>query len=387
MTNTTIKHPILDQERQRKALEYAKITRSISFGEMGFSLVLLLILILTPVSRWFISLFEWSTVPTAVVLFLVLSLAYESITFPLSYFREFILPHRYGLSTQSLRSWMADVAKGGSLGLVFGAVAVTMAYLLLLNFTGMWWLLAWLLMIIVSVIMSIIGPVILVPLFYKVKPLEDCELKFRLEDLSKKAGARVHGIFKLDFSSKSTTANAALMGMGRTRRIVLSDTLIQEYTISEIEVVTAHEIGHHLHRDIFRAFVIQSAIYLVGLKVIDVILNLLIAPLGYSNIADPSALPLLLLMFSALSTIISPLNNAYSRHVESQADRYALELTDDPKSFIDSMTRLVNQNLAVAEPPEWEELLFYSHPSYNKRVSQAILFKNEEQHKYKQQSG
>ena len=125
------------------------------------------------------------------------------------------------------------------------------------------------------------------PLFYKVRPLEDSELKTRLEQLAKKAVAKVNGIFTPDFSSKGTTANAALMGIGRTRRIVISDTSIKQYSTPEIEVVTAHEIGHHLHRDILRSFVVQSALYLILLRIVDAILLAVVFPLGYNEIADP----------------------------------------------------------------------------------------------------
>ena len=195
-----------------------------------------------------------------------------------------------------------------------------------------------------------------------------------MEQLAEKAGARINGIFVLDFSVKGTSANAALMGLGRTRRIVISDTLIQQYSTPEIEVVTAHEIGHHMDRDLIRLFLFQWAVFLAILKIADWILNASIAPLGFNGLADPAALPWLILLFGALSLLLSPLTNSFTRSVESQADEYALTLTQNPKSFIDSMTRLTNQNLAVAYPARWEELLFYDHPSYNHRVAHARAF-------------
>jgi STE24 endopeptidase len=344
-----------------------------------FRSVLLLILVFTALSRWLTGLFNWPAIAVAVVFFLILVVAYEILTSPLSYYSGFTLPHRYGISIQNLRGWLADLAKGGAISLVFGAAAVAIGYWLLSNFPGFWWLLAWALMLIVSIILSIVAPVILVPLFYKVRPLADSELKSKLEQLAKKAGAEVHGIFTLDFSSKGTSANAALMGMGQTRRIVISDTLIQQYSLPEIEVVTAHEIGHHLHRDIYRLFVVQSAIFLIGLKIIDVILKSTVVPLGYGGLAEPAILPFLVLLFGAFSALISPLMNTFTRHVENQADSYALSLTDNPEAFTDAMTRLVNQNLGVAHPSEWEELLFYDHPSYNKRVELARVFEERSQ--------
>lgn len=371
MTNDMIEEPQLNQERQKKAREYSRIRRRLSLSETGFSLAVLLILIFTGVFRWFTGLFDWPVIAEAVVFFLALLVGGEILTSPLTYYRGFVLSHRYGISKQKLGGWLADLAKGGSIGLVLGAAAAAVGYWFLLNFPGFWWLLAWGLMILVTVLMSIVAPIWLVPLFYKIKPLTDSDLKSRLEQLAQKAGAKVHGIFVLDFSSKVTSANAALMGLGRTRRIVLSDTLLQQYSTPEIEVITAHEIGHHMNRDIFRLFVVQTAVYLVILKIIDVVLKASVSPLGFSSIADPAAFPLLMLLFGALGALASLLTNAYTRHVESQADGYALSLTDNSKAFTNSMTRLVNQNLAVAYPPRWEELLFYDHPSYNKRVEQA----------------
>ena len=366
-----MERPVLDENRQKKAREYAQTRRRAGYLESGLSLVWLLIIILTGASARFTGLFSWPEIATAVTYFVVLIAAFELLTFPLSYYRGYILSHRYGISRQGFKSWLADRGKSGALAVTLGAAAIAAVYWLLLSFPGLWWLLAWGLMLAVSVLMSIVAPVVLVPLFYKVRPLPDPELKSRLEQLARKAGAKIRGIFMLDFSSKVTAANAAVMGLGRTRRIVISDTLIKQYTIPEIEVVTAHEIGHHTNRDIFRLFVLQSLVYLVILKLVDVVLLETAAPLGFNMPGDPASLPLIILLFGAFGTLLSPLINSFTRYVENQADGYALKLTDDPQSFIDAMTRLANQNLAVANPPKWEELLMYDHPSYNRRVKQA----------------
>ena len=369
-----IEEPVLDQERQKRAREYSRRQRRMGLGETALSLALLLILIFSGVSQWFTDLLSLPVIAAAVVYFVVLLIIFELLTLPMAYYRGLDLPRRYGISIQKFKSWLADQAKGGAIGLVLGVAAVAAGYWLLLNFADYWWLMAWGVMIIVSILMTIIAPIFLVPWFYKVKPLPDIELKSRLEQLVQKARTEVQGIFTLDYSSKVTAANAGLMGMGRTRRIVVSDTLVQQYTIPEIEVVTAHEIGHHINRDIFRIFVIQSAVYLIGFSIIDAVLKAVVLPLGFGGIADPAALPLLMLILGAFSALASPLLKAYSRHVESQADRYALVLTDNPKAFINAMTRLVNQNLAVACPSAWEELLLYDHPGYNRRVEHARIY-------------
>ena len=199
-------------------------------------------------------------------------------------------------------------------------------------------------------------------------------MRFRLEQFVAKSGATIQGVFTLDFSTKSTVANAGLMGLGKTRRIVISDTLIKDYSLPEIEVITAHEIGHNQHRDIFRLFVIQSVVFLIVIKIVDVVLKAIAVPLGFNGISDPAILPLFMLIIGVIGSLISPLMNSYTRHVENQADEFALALTNNTQAFIESMTRLTNQNLSVAFPSRWEEFLFHDHPSFGKRVEHAKIF-------------
>ena len=369
--NYPVEEPVLDQERQRTAREYSRIRRRLGFGEMLLSLGLLLLLIFSGISSWFTGLLNLPFIARVGLYFLALMAAYELLTFPLGFYSGYTLPHRYGISVQKLKSWLADLAKSAVLGLVLGLAAIAVVYWLFQSFPDFWWLLAWLLVLAVSLLMSVIAPVLLVPLFYKMKPLTDAGLKDKLERLARKAGAAVNGVFILDFSTKVTSANAGLMGLGRTRRIVISDTLLKQYSTPEIEVITAHELGHHHNRDISRLFIIQSVLYLILFKIADIVLKATVAPLEFHGIADPATLPWLILIFGVLTTLISPLTNTYTRHVEGQADRFALRLTDNPRAFINAMTRLTNQNLAIASPAGWEEILFYDHPSYSKRVQMA----------------
>jgi STE24 endopeptidase len=161
------------------------------------------------------------------------------------------------------------------------------------------------------------------------------------------------------------------MGWGRTRRIVLSDTLITGYSPEEIEVIMAHEMGHQRHNDIYRLFVVRAAILLVTLFFTGLVFEAAAAPLGFSGIVDLAALPLLALIFVGLNLLTSPLANGYSRRIEAAADSYALELTGDTRSFINAMTRLTDQNLGEAAPSRWVENLLYDHPSYASRVAYA----------------
>ncbi|MEE8194559.1 MAG: M48 family metallopeptidase, partial [Dehalococcoidales bacterium] len=318
--------------------------------------------------------FTLPTVPVAVLYFVILIAAYGVLSAPLSYYRGFVLPRRYGLSTQSVSGWLGDLVKAGVLAVALVTGIIAAGYWFITTVPQLWWLLSWGFVVLVSLILSVLAPVVIVPIFFRMKPLADAELRKRLEQLAERAGIGVGGIYTLDFSSKGTTANAALMGVGKTRRIVLSDTLLKQYSTPEIEVIMAHELGHRRHNDIVRLFTLQSAILLVGFYVTGLILKASIVPLGFSGIDDIAALPLLVLVFAVLSLLLMPLANTYIRGRERAADEFALRLTGNPQAFITMMTRLTDQNLAEAQPGRWVERLLYDHPSYNSRVEHASYY-------------
>jgi STE24 endopeptidase len=369
-----IEEPSLNQLRQEKAKEYAKARQRLFLADLVVGGILLLLLVFSGLSLRLAGLLTLPVVPAVTIYFIILIVGYGVLSAPLSYYRGFVLSRRYGLSTQRFASWLSDQAKAGILSLVLGAGLVAVVYWFITSFPSTWWLLSWGIVVIFSLILTNLAPIIIVPLFFKMKPLGDADLKLRLEQLSQRAQIKVHGIYVIELSSKGTTANAALMGLGNTRRIALSDTLLQQYSPSEIEIITAHELGHHLHGDTFRLLVIHTAIWLIGFYVVDLTLKSGVVPLGFSGISDIAALPLLMLIVAAFSLLVAPVVNTYSRRLEMAADEYALRLTDDPKSFITTMTKLTDQNLAEAQPSRWVELLIYDHPSYTRRVEHAHYY-------------
>jgi STE24 endopeptidase len=362
----------LNWARQEEAKKYARTRRWLAFGDLSLAGILLLLLVFSGLSQRLAGWFMLPVVPAASLYFVILMVAYGVLSAPLSYYRGFVLPRRYGLSIQKLTGWLGDRAKAGALGLAFGAGMVAVIYWFITSFPAMWWLLGWGVVVLLSIILTNLAPVIIVPLFFKMEPLSNTDLRTRLEQLAQRAGVRVRGIYTLGLSRKVTTANAALMGLGNTKRIVLSDTLLQRYSPPEIEVVLAHELGHHLRNDIFRLLVIQSAIWLIGFYLTGLALKAGLIPLGYDSVV--AALPLLILIFYLFNLLIAPLTNTYSRQLEVAADDYALRLTDSPDSFINTMTKLADQNLSEAQPSRWVELLIYDHPCYTKRVEHARYY-------------
>jgi Zn-dependent protease with chaperone function len=367
----------LDSLRQEKAREYARIKRRLFFVDLALGAVFLLALLFSGLSSGLRNFLEFPQSARIALYFLIVVASYAVISVPLDVYRGFILPHRYSLSRQSLKSWLADEAKGVILGLTLGTALVVVIYLFLEKFPQTWWLLAFAFMVLITVVLSNLAPVLILPLFFKTEPLADKELRERLLSLAEGSHIKINNVFQIRLSSKTTAGNAMLMGWGNTRRIVIGDTMLQRYPPEEIEVVMAHELGHHRHGDIVRLMVARSSLMLLGFYLINLTLDWAVPRLDMSGISDVAALPLLALVGAAFALVLMPLSNAYSRHLEESADRYSLAATENPEAFAAMLTKLTDQNLAESEPSRWSELLFYDHPSYSKRMELAKRYQKE----------
>ena len=202
------------------------------------------------------------------------------VSFGLDY-SGFRLERRYQLSNQRLRAWLKDEAKSFLVTFVIAAVIVEMLYFAIRQFPEYWWLVAWAFFMGLFIAMAQLAPLILFPIFYKFEPLEDEELKSRLVKLSEQTGTRVRGVYKWHLSEKTKKANAALTGLGSTRRIILADTLLENYSNDEIEAVLAHELGHHVHKHILKSIGVQAGIALFGFWAANFVLHLAIEQLAY----------------------------------------------------------------------------------------------------------
>jgi STE24 endopeptidase len=311
----------------------------------------------------------------AIVIYVVwLSILHELGAIPLSFYSGFVLERRYGLSRQAPADWARDQAKGLALTLVLGAGAASILYFLIHRFPVYWWLPAGLVFAGIVVGLANLGPVLLLPLFYTVKPLGRESLRARLLALAERAGARVLDVFEWGLGEKTTSANAALAGLGRTRRILVSDTMLSDYSDDEIEVVLAHELAHHVHGDIWKGIVLESCLVLTGFLAAAALLRGGAAAAGLRGADDVAGLPLLLLAAGAVSVVTLPAANALSRAHERRADRFALTLTGNASAFISAMRRLASQNLADEEPSAIVKWLFYSHPATRERIAFAQAF-------------
>jgi STE24 endopeptidase len=372
---------VLDPARQQKARHYARQRQSLMLVSLGISAITIAILLFSGLSFWLRDALDfsanwqpiknWEPGRTA-LFFLVLGAAVAIIDAPLSFYSGFVLPHRYGVSTQSFGAWILDGLKSLSISLPIEILAVEFVYLLLAISPNMWWLWTGLAMLLFTVVLANLAPVLLLPLFYKLTPLPDGDVKQRALALAAQAHTRVRGIYAMNMSTKTTAANAAVMGLGNTRRIVVGDTLLNQYTPDEIEVVVAHELGHQVHNDIPKLIVVQSVTMLGGLYLVNLALHAVVSAFpAYHGLSDPATMPLVAAVLGIFWLVILPLTNGFSRTVERNADGYALESTGKVNAFISAMTRLANQNLSELSPNPLVEFFLYNHPSIGKRLAFA----------------
>jgi STE24 endopeptidase len=318
---------------------------------------------------------SWNAALVVVFYVIGLTLIHEIGSVPVAFYHSFILERRYGLSNERIGGWLRDQAKSLAIGLVLGAGAASIIYAFIRRSPVHWWLPAGAIFALLIVGLTNLAPVLLLPLFYRVKPLDRDALRARLLALAERAGARVLGAYEWGLGDKTKKANAALAGLGTTRRILVSDTMLAEYSDEEIEIVLAHELAHHVHGDIWKGLAFESALVIGGFLFAARVLGALVGDLGLRGPADPAGLPLLLLAAGAVSLVMLPAAHALSRAYERKADRFALEMTRNPGAFISAMRRLGAQNLAEEHPSRLIQWLFYSHPPIRDRIAAAHAFK------------
>ena len=369
----------LDPERQKTAKRYASIKRRLMLVELTIAGLYTL--------SWL--LFGWSKILKDFLLnftandwLLVLGFAlvfggiYYIITLPLSYYSGFVLPHRFDQSTQSLKGWITDQVKGLVVSGILGGLLLEIIYFVLRTYPDLWWLWSAGVLLVFSVILANLAPVILLPIFFKLEPLgeERSDLVERLVNLAERAGTKVRGVLKIDMSRRTKAANAALTGLGNTRRILLGDTLLDNFSDDEIETVLAHELAHHVHNDLPLGIIIESLTTLIGLWLASLILEWGVDFFGFEGVWDIAAFPLFALVMGLYGLVTMPLGNAWSRWRERLADRYALQQTGKSQAFVSAMTRLANQNLAEVDPEPWVVFLLHSHPPLRERIAMAERF-------------
>lgn len=358
-------------EQLSKAKEYSRAKHSLAMLETVLYLLFFGTLIYTGLATYLadgIGNISGNNYIAVVLYVLTIGILLYIITFPLDYLSSFSIEHRFGLSKQSFYSWLKDYIKkvliGGALYIVF----ILILYYFLRASENLWWLYTTLVYFFISVVLAKVFPLLIIPLFYRLTKVSESSLKGQLLSLAKRAGVRILDIYNIGLGAKTKKANAAVCGLGSTKRILLSDTLIQEYTADEIEATLAHELSHHKRQHFWKLSFYGFIFTLLGFLLINMLLHAAVRSGYLSSIHDIKALVLLAIYYLIYSILSTPILNSISRRYETEADREAITLTGKPTAFADLMRKLSLQNLSDPRPGFLTKIFFYDHPPAGERI-------------------
>ena len=372
-------HHLLDKKRQLQAKRYEKEKRLLGLASMALSLVILLGFYFSGLSTWLANL----NIGNAIIwTFLIYVLSFQTIlvffSFPLSFYSSYVHEHRWNFSNHTVKSWLWEQIKGFFVGFILMSILLGLLFWIMAVYPHSWWLIAGLAFAFVSVVLATIFPVVILPIFNKYTPVENKELTDTLERILSEGGLRSSGFFREDMSRQTKKENAFLAGLGKTRRVVLGDNLMEKMSVPEIESVIAHEVGHYKNRHIWKNLVIGTLEGVVAFFMLNLAMRSIFAQFLSSTSWNLTLFPVFVILAGGISVFFfSPFSNALSRHFERKADRYALESIQDNKAFMTAMAGLADRNLSNAYPEWWIKLLYYSHPPVGERLARAEKYKKE----------
>jgi STE24 endopeptidase len=313
----------------------------------------------------------WSQVAVAAVYTAIVWLLLEVVLLPVHVFRGYVLERRYALSKVDGFQWCrAHVATVGLSMMLAVSIAVVVSTALRL-WPSTWWLVCAATFTAASVGLTALAPLSVIPWFYRVSALAADAPRACLATLAARAGVPPLPIFQCAVGGQTRRAQATLVGLGPTRRVLVSDTLLSDYSKREIDAVLAHELGHHVHRDVWQLVAFEFGVGLLALRGAGWATARFGPMLGLTGPSDVAALPLLALGAGAVAAASAPISYALSRYQERRADRFAIRLTDDPASLVSGLRRLGAQNLAEEAPSRLVELLWHTHPPLGRRLAAA----------------
>jgi STE24 endopeptidase len=367
-----------NEETQRKAKNYLYSGLRTSLCKSSVIFVLALLVLGLGLSTALEKSIQSYVSEPSLIVFLYTLIGYGMfwlVSLPFDYYKEYVLEHKFDLSTETLGGWFRDKVKMSILFAIFVLSFVEGIYNFMWLNSTYWWFFLWVVTVFIIALIMYVSPVLIMPLFYKFPPLKNEELLNRLTKLADKAGIKIIGVFEMKAGAKTKKATAALTGIGNTRRMLLSDTFLSNYSNDEIESVMGHEIGHHIYGHIWKFTLLLSVFVLFALLITNQIVQSISAFFNLEPISSVSSLPLLALVFGMLYVGFTPLMNTLSRRAESNCDQYELDLAQKPDAYISSMVKLCDQNLRYVYPSPFIEFMFYDHPSGKNRVERALTYK------------
>ncbi|MCF7886207.1 MAG: M48 family metallopeptidase [Candidatus Marinimicrobia bacterium] len=362
---------MVNPQKSSKEKEYNRKKIIVSIMEMVVGLLFLLLVVLTGFStileNWIRSYLNNSYL-VLVAFTAIIGLMDMIIMFPLSWYSGYHLEHKFELSNQSFGQWLWEKTKGMFVSIPIGVILLLIFYYLLRNYETYWWVIMGTVMLLFSVILARLAPVLIFPLFYDFEKLENEELAQKVKTMCEKVGMDLKGVFQFNLSKNTKKGNAAFTGLGKSRRVILGDTMLEKLEEEEILSVLAHELGHYKLKHLWKGMTFSIVTTYTGLFLVSLLYNQFYPLIGEYQYTI-AALPLMAIILSLYSFITSPISNAYSRKNEREADDFAVELTGNKQAFISGLEKLSKQNLSDPDPHPVAVFFYYSHPPIKKRLA------------------
>ncbi len=373
-------HPLLNKEKQIQAKKYEKEKRFLGLASLVISLIILLGFYFSGLSAWLAHLRIGSSI---IWTFLLYVTSFQTIFvlfgLPLNFYSSYIHEHKWNFSNHTIKSWLWDHVKSFFVGLILMFILLGLLFWIMALSPQNWWLIAGLVFSLASVIFATLFPVVILPIFNKYTPVQDKELTDALKRILSKGGLRSSGFFKEDMSRQTKKENAFLAGLGRTRRVVLGDNLMEKMSVQEIESIIAHEVGHYKSKHIWKNIVLGTLQGIVVFFILNWALSAIFPAFLSSTVWNLTLFPVFVIFMGVISGFLfGPLSNALFRFFERQADQYALEMIQDKKAFMTAIAGLADRNLSNAYPAWWIKFLYYSHPPIGERLTMAENFITEQ---------
>ena len=370
--------PVAVPEPSEQAMRYYRSGNVLWFVEQAWSIAVLVLLLATGLSaslrnaarrigrNWFF---------TIVVYFALFTIVTTIVDLPLSYYTEFVREHAYGLSNQTFGKWFSDTLKSLAVACIVGALVMWVPYLLLRKSPRRWWLYTAIALVPFIVLANLVAPIWIAPLFNKFEPMQDKVLEQKILSLAGRAGIEGSRVYQVNKSVDTKTLNAYVAGLFGTKRIVLWDTTLKRMTDRELLFVMGHEMGHYVLHHVWQAIAFSVVIIAASLYVAYLAAGAVIARFGrrwgFTSLADIASLPLLLLLMSAFGLVVMPIQLAFTRHIEHEADRFGLEITQTNHSAGTAFVKLQQDALANPRPGLLYKIFRESHPPLGERIDFA----------------
>lgn len=362
---------MIDEKELKKISRYTADNMRFKLVQYSVSKVIFLYIILSGILPWLAaSLVQVNFLIAGLVFFAVIGLVEVSMGLPFDYYHSFVLEERYGFNTKTLKIWLSDLIKSMLVVIIIGTFLLC-TLLLMVKYAGQnWWIWAWAIFLCFQLLMTVLYPTIIAPLFNKFTPLEDSELKDNIKRLAEEEGLNIGGIYQMDATRRTRHTNAYFSGLGRAKRIVLFDSLIQSHSQDEILAILAHEVGHlkknHIKKQLIIIAFVSLLLFFMASKLLT--WNVIYESFGFSNMPCYVGLFLVGILWEPVNFFISPIGMAISRRFEREADFYSLGIVKTAKPLTTALKKMAKENLSNLRPHPIYVCFNYSHPPLLQRI-------------------